>query len=399
MKKTLALVALLLAASAPAARAGPGDVSPDSIYMVGEFVDPVCIFQHGMLGTAQRECAMVRGRVEQGMYFYDIRRRRLYTVIGQNHWEDPKQGFLDALGDTFAIRARVWKFAGSQAIAVTAVYPPDRQPAPQAKLWPWHWEWTVLAGCGILALLYLLALGPWRGRLGGAGLPYERGRAAMFLCGLVVVVLSLDGPIHDLSDQYLFWTHMVQHLLLAQVFPLLFLLGLPPWLRQALLRPRAAGAAWSFVAGVPVGFALYTVVFSIWHVPLLYNLMMRDHSFHVVMHLMVMVTATMMWWPVAGGEAVRRPLSPGGQMLYLFLLGTPMMAVAAMIVFAGRPLYEWYALAPRLWGMSAVDDQRLGGLIMWIPGGMFYWGVMSVVYFRWAGREREPETPLVHGTA
>jgi putative membrane protein len=211
---------------------------------------------------------------------------------------------------------------------------------------------------------------------------------------MLTVIGSLNGPLHDLSDLYLFTTHMVQHLILAQVFPLLFLLGVPAYVWEVLLRPRWAGRLWDAVTVVPMGFALYTVVFSIWHVPVLYDLMMRQHDFHIVMHLMVMATATWMWWPIAAGAAVRRPISPGAQLLYLFLLGVPMMAVAAMITFASEPLYVWYALAPRMFGLSAVEDQRLGGLIMWIPGGMFYWLVMSVVFFRWSARESHGTDPI-----
>jgi putative membrane protein len=385
-----AALALSCVLAPTAARALPGDAASDSVYLIGEFVDPVCIFQHGMQGTAQRECAMVRGRVEQGIYFLDIRRRELYSVIGQTHWEDPKQGFLEALGDTFAVRGRVWRFEGSKALAITGVYPYRSQPEPAYSFWPWHWEWTVLAGCGLLALLYGLARFRLAPRTPGLREPREGARAVAFLASLVVVVVSLNGPLHDLSDLYLFSTHMVQHLLLAQVFPLLFLLGLPLWLKRRLLAPRRVSAVWGWVAGVPVGFLLYTLVFSIWHVPVLYNLMMRDHDFHVIMHLMVMATAVMMWWPVLGGQAVAKPLGEGAQMLYLFLLGTPMMLVAALITFAEAPLYEWYALAPRFMGMSAVEDQRLGGLIMWVPGGLFFWVVMSVVFFRWSGRESRP---------
>jgi len=400
-KPNVRLLAAAIALSlllAPRAFADAAGSNPDSVYLVGEFVDPVCIFQHGMQGVLQRDCARVRGRVDQGIGFLDIRQRKLYTVIGQTHWEDPKQGFLDALGDTFAIRARVWKRGGARAIAVNAVYPWRSQPAANAVLWPWRWEWSVLLGCGLIAALYLLALGPLRRRLGAPDHRFETGRAALFFAGLAVVVISLNGPLHDLSDLYLFSTHMVQHLFLAQLFPPLFILGIPQWLWRRLLGPRPARAIWGFLAGVPLGFILYTIVFTIWHVPALYNLMMREHGFHIVMHLMVMATAVLMWWPVVGGASVARPLSPGARMLYLFFLGTPMMAVAAMITFAGRPLYEWYAFAPRLWGMSAVEDQRLGGLIMWVPGGLFYWGVMSIVYFRWAGSESRSEDPLViHG--
>ena len=107
----LAGAALAAALWLAPAWAGPGDASADSVYLIGEFVDPVCIFQHGMQGVLQRKCAMVSGRVEQGMYFLDVRHRRLYSVIGQTHWEDPHRGFLEALGDTFAVTGRVWRRA------------------------------------------------------------------------------------------------------------------------------------------------------------------------------------------------------------------------------------------------------------------------------------------------
>lgn len=390
----LALMSMLLGARQ--AHAGPGDAGADSVYLVGEFVDPVCIYQHGMQGLLQRKCAMVRGRIEQGMFFLDIRERKLYTVIGQTHWEDPKQGFLAALGDTFAVRGKVWRYADSRAIAITAAWPYRNQPIPEYRAWPWSWEWSVLLGCSVLALLYALAIRRHR-RAPEGHEPVERWRVVSFIAALGFVLVALNGPLHDLSDRYLFSAHMVQHLILAQVFPLLFVLGIPAWMWRALLSPRVVRAVWNAVTSVPVGFALYTVVFSIWHVPILYDLMMRDHGFHIVMHLLVMGTAITMWWPIVGGAAVARPLAPGGQMLYLFLLGVPMMAVAAIVTFTQRPLYEWYALAPRFMGMSAVEDQKLGGLLMWVPGGLFYWMIMSVVYFRWAGTERRPDRPMVIG--
>lgn len=383
-------LALVLALPAGPAAAAPGDAPGDSVTLVGEFVDPVCLYQHGMRGRASRECAIVGGRIEQGIHFLDIRERRVYTVIGQDHWEDPRAGFLAALGDTVAVRGRLWRYGDSHAVSIAAIHPWREQPPARVALWPWSWEWSVLAGCGALLAAYLAAMTVGRRRWGGPP-RFEAGRAAVFLAGILVVVVSLNGPLHDLSDRHFFSTHMVQHLLLAQVFPLLLILGTPPGLRRAALRLPVAGTAFHALATVPAGFLLYTVVFSIWHVPALYNLMMRDHSFHVLMHLMVMATATLMWWPVAGGDAVRRPLGPGLQMLYLFLLGIPMMAVAAPIVFAGEPLYEWYRFAPPLWGLTPLEDQRLGGLIMWVPGGLFYWGVMTVVYFQWSSREHRTD--------
>lgn len=385
-------------ATASVAAAGPSQ--SDSLYLVGEFVDPVCVYQHGMQGVAQRVCAMVDKRVEQGMAFLDIRSHQLYTVISVSHWDDPKDDFLAMLGDTVAIQAKVWNKMGGHALAITGIWPYRAQPEPAYDWNPlaWKWEWTVLLGIALWLIAYLLATGPYRRRLGGPE-RFQVGRFATFAGSMLIVLIALNGPVHDLSDLYLFSTHMVQHLIMAQLFAPLFLLGIPPWLWKRMVERGWFAALWHAVSRVPFGFVAYVVVFSIWHVPLLYNLMMRNHDYHVVMHLMVMATAVLMWWPIIGGQAVRRPLPEPAQILYLAAIGTPMIAVAAMVTLANQPLYEWYWLAPRFGGMSALDDQRLGGLLMWVPGGLFWWGAASVVFFRWASREtRRDERPLAPGT-
>src|SRR5207244_9780033 len=142
------------------------------------------------------------------------------------------------------------------------------------------------------------------------------------------------GPLHALIALYVFSTHMIQHPLLALIFPPLFILGLPPWLVRALTRPRLVHAGWNALTRAPVGFVLYTVVFTLWHVPALYDLMMRQHGFHIAMHLMVMGTAVLMWWPIVAGEGVAKPLGAGAQILYMFVLSIPMLPVAALITLA-----------------------------------------------------------------
>jgi cytochrome c oxidase assembly factor CtaG len=74
-------------------------------------------------------------------------------------------------------------------------------------------------------------------------------------------------------------------------------------------------------------------------------------------------------------------------MLYLFLMSIPMSIVSIYIVYADSVLYPAYAAAPRLWGITPMNDQIIGGLIMWIPGGLFFYGVISVVFFKWQGRD------------
>jgi putative membrane protein len=113
---------------------------------------------------------------------------------------------------------------------------------------------------------------------------------------------------------------------------------------------------------------------------------MRDHDVHVLTHLLFMVAAVIMWWPVLSPVAELPPLGLGSRMLYLFLISIPMQLVAAIITFA-PVLYQWYAAAPRTWGLSPLDDQKLGALLMWIPGNLYLFGAIAVVFFVWARRE------------
>src|SRR5690606_8105105 len=119
---------------------------------------------------------------------------------------------------------------------------------------------------------------------------------------------------------------------------------------------------------------------------------MRDHFVHKTMHVMIMVVGTILWWPVMS-PLPELPRIPGPvQMLYLFILGVPMMAVAVIIAFADEHFYRWYALAPRIFPLSELEDQRLGALIMWVPGALVMWLGITFTYFRWSRREiREDE--------
>jgi putative membrane protein len=269
---------------------------------------------------------------------------------------------------------------------------------PQTSPGPYEWtrieiHLSTVAGIAILGALYLWGVGPLRRRCGWAERT-PKGKIALFLGGLLVLFLSLNGPIHDLSDTYLFSAHMVQHLLLAQAVPPLLLAGTPAWLLRPLIRRPAIRRVARAVTTAPAGFLLYSLVFTLWHLPVFYNLMMAHHNVHIVMHLMVLVSATCMWWPVMGMlDGLPRP-SPPNQILYLFLLGIPMMIAAAMITLADHVLYPWYTAAPSVWGLSHKDDQVLGGLIMWVPGGVAYWIAMTVVWFRWERRERVEDAPL-----
>jgi putative membrane protein len=248
-------------------------------------------------------------------------------------------------------------------------------------------HWSTVVG-----LLALLALWGWRARVHSREAPARRLttlQAIAFPAGLVVLFLSLNGPVHDISDFYLFTGHMVQHLVLTIIVPPLLLIGTPGWLlRPPLVVPTVAAAA-RLVTTPRVAFALFNFVLASWHLPPLYNAAMYYHEVHIIQHLMFLVAAVIVWWPLLSPLPELPRLSYPGQMLYSFLMTLPMTIVSVFIVYADHVLYPAYAAAPRLWGLSPLEDQRLGGLIMWIPGGLFFYLLASVVFFRWQASARD----------
>jgi putative membrane protein len=214
-------------------------------------------------------------------------------------------------------------------------------------------------------------------------------QASAFAVALASMFLSLNGPLHDLSDYYLFSAHMVQHLVLTFIVPLLLVVGTPGWMLRPALRFPAVNAAARWLTRPVTCFVLFNVTIAAWHLPPLYNLAMANHGVHIVEHLMFMTTAVLMWWPLLSPLPELPRLSYPGQMLYCFLMSIPMSVVAIYVAMADHVLYPAYAAAPRVWGISPLDDQMIGGLIMWIPGGLFFYGVMTVIFFKWAARDED----------
>ena len=252
---------------------------------------------------------------------------------------------------------------------------------------PYDWAWSlhpsVLLGTGLLGALYFYGIGPLRRRQGWGPSPAPW-QVASFCAALLVLLVSLNGPVHDLSDYYLFSVHMVQHLVLTLVFPPLFLAGLPGWLLRPALVRRGVLPVARFLTRPWVAAVLFSASIAVWHLGTFYALMMRNHEVHIATHLMFMVTAVLMWWPVMSPLPELPRLPPALAMLYLFLVGIPMQLVGALITFADEVLYPWYVAAPRTWGLSPLDDQQLGGLLMWVPGNLYMFAAIGVLFFRWA---------------
>ena len=235
----------------------------------------------------------------------------------------------------------------------------------------------VVVGVGLAAGLWA---GAWRVR----GERPRPGETFAVAGGLVTLLLVLNGPLHALSDRYLFSAHMVQHLALSLVVAPLLLAALPAFMVDTLARP--VWLARALTRPVPA-LGLFAVVLIGWHLPGPYGLALEHHAVHIAQHLSLIAASVVAWWPVLSRSAKAPRLQPAPQILYLFAFGFPMTAVAAMITNAERLLYPFYEAAPRLIGLSALADQRLGGVIMWVPAGLVPIVVFTVVFFRWAAEE------------
>ena len=268
--------------------------------------------------------------------------------------------------------------------------------ASQTAGWPgWHADPSVLIGLALLALAYAGAT-RWLERTRPAEAP-TRAQRVWLAVAIASVLLALTGPLHDLSECCLFTAHMTQHLLLMLAFPPALLLSLPAGMLRPLVRPRWAFAAARFMTRPVLAYALCNAVFAVFHLPYLYDLTLRTHSVHIAEHLLFMATALLLWWPLLSPLPELPRLSYAAQLLYLFVQVLPGSLIGGLIANSERPLYQFYAAAPRVSFLTAVQDQQLGAIVMWVGGGTFWLIAFTVVFFIWARRDiaESPRVTLV----
>jgi putative membrane protein len=213
--------------------------------------------------------------------------------------------------------------------------------------------------------------------------PASRRQLIWFTSGAAVILVASEWPIHDLSEHYLFSVHMIQHTLISLVAPPMLLLGLPAWLLRRIISPRPVYAVLRQLTRPLIALVLFNGVIVVTHWPPVVNAMLEHHPLHLVGHVALFGTATLMWWPVISPLPEMPTLSYPGRMLYLFLQSIVPTVPASFLTFGSKPLYAFYEQAPRIWGWSAVTDQTIAGLIMKLVGGLILWSVIVVLFFKW----------------
>jgi putative membrane protein len=246
---------------------------------------------------------------------------------------------------------------------------------------------SVVAGLIALQVVYILCVGAYRDRFAGS-LAVPRWRQLSFTAGVLVMFVALATPLDTLADTYLFTAHMLQHLLLTLAAAPLLLLGLPGWLVRPLLSATRLTGFVHWARHPLVAFFGFNLIFALAHVPSFYELTLASEPLHAAEHLVFVGTAMLMWIPVLSPVPdIAAPYPPLGQVLYLFLQTVPASLLGALLSATSSPYYPTYVLAPRIVSLSALEDQQLGGLLMWVGSGMYFLLASGVVFFVWASRE------------
>jgi putative membrane protein len=241
---------------------------------------------------------------------------------------------------------------------------------------------------GLLGTAYAIAAARVGPRLAPPHTPVvTRLQAVCFGAGLLALLVASDWPLHDLGENYLFSVHMVQHLVYSIVAAPLLLLGTPTWMARAVLSPPWLLRTVRWWARFLPATILFNAVVIFTHVPFVVDAAVHNGFVHFLVHALVFTSALIVWMPLASPLPEVPRFQPILRMLFLFLQAIVPTIPASFLTFGADPLYPVYAGFPRIWGMDALTDQLIAGLIMKIVGGLILWSVIAAIFFRWGRRE------------
>jgi cytochrome c oxidase assembly factor CtaG len=238
----------------------------------------------------------------------------------------------------------------------------------------WSFEPLVVISLSITALLFIIGLRRQRRAIRTWEVP-------CFALGWLALFVALISPLHAWG-QVLFSAHMTQHEILMLVAAPLLVLGRPLvvflWalpLRGSRTLGRIAkipalNRTWRTFTIPLVAWLVHAVALWVWHIPVLFDAVLHYEWVHTAQHLSFLVSALLFWWALIHGP--QGAMGYGAAVLYLFTTSVHSGVLGALITLAGSVWYPSYAGLTGSWGLTPLEDQQLGGLIMWIPAGLVY---------------------------
>jgi putative membrane protein len=250
------------------------------------------------------------------------------------------------------------------------------RPVMPHDLWSaWNLDPIVVMGLALTGWLY------WTGARHRGNRPALR-RSGFFAAGLATIAAALLSPIDALAT-VLVTGHMLQHLLLIMVAAPLIVIGDPATVMRGLPRGvRKSTGRWRHEHGFsparisslhhPVTIFLATTgAIWFWHASVAYEAAANNHILHALEHASFLLTAILFWNVLLSRKPSSR-LSPGASVLLIFAVAMQGVILSALLTFGDTIWYPSYEATTRSWSLHPIDDQRLAGLLMWIPGGLLY---------------------------
>ena len=212
-------------------------------------------------------------------------------------------------------------------------------------------------------------------------------RVLSFLTGCGLLALALVSPLDTVARDYLVWGHLLQNVVLAEWAPLLLVLGLPRGVAARLAAGRVLRALTRPVVALP----LWVATYALWHVPALYDAALEHpHTVLPLEHATYLATGLLFWWCVWQDEPHGlSSVARAGYVFAAFVLSAPLGLVLALVP---EPLYDFYAAAPeRVWGLSRLEDQQLGGMTMAGEQSLVFFVVFVFWFVRFLAEEERRE--------
>ena len=242
----------------------------------------------------------------------------------------------------------------------------------------WSLEPAVVIPLAIVAIVFAVGAVRRRNRP-----DWSSAQATCFAAGWLTLFVALVTPVHALGSS-LFWVHMTQHeLLMIVAAPLLilarpllwFLWALPQNYREslgALAKGRFVSSLWLVITLPWFVWLLHGATLWAWHIPALYDASVEIEWVHAVQHAMFLGTALLFWWTLLNGRHGR--LTSGAGVVYCFITAVHTSVLGALMTFAQRSWYSIYDGRTAAFRLTPLEDQQIGGLVMWVPAGVIFIG-------------------------
>lgn len=228
-------------------------------------------------------------------------------------------------------------------------------------------------------------------RAAGLGRAISMCSAGLFLAGWASLAMALVGPAHTLSE-LLFSAHMTQHEILMLISAPLMILGrsqiaavwaLPETSRRAIIpviHSRPVQGTWRFISNGFVALLLHALALWVWHIPFLFQTTLTSDLVHALQHISFFGTALLFWWAITTNSRDWKTSSVG--VLYLFVTSLQSGILGAFLTFTNTLWFPVYRNSTAAWGLTPLEDQQLGGLIMWVPAGLVYIAAGLIMFSR-----------------